>query len=147
MAKSSRITAELVGKLESIMAFEPIDDGDTYTIGQLSSHLRVSLRTLRFYEQSGLLSPSREGLRRRYSHDDRERLELIVTLRELEVSLTAIKSLMTLIDGDGRVSERDVLARAEAILGDLAGDNLGRIAELQGINARIDEARRKLGAA
>lgn len=145
MAKSSRITAELVGRLASIMSFEPLEDGDTYTIGQLSTHLRVSLRTLRFYEQSGLLSPSREGLRRRYSHDDRERLEVIVTLRELEVSLTAIKSMMAMIDGDGRISEREVMARAEAILADVAGDNVGRIAELEGINARIGEARRNLG--
>ncbi|MDK9697648.1 MAG: MerR family transcriptional regulator [Siculibacillus sp.] len=147
MAKSSRITAELVGRLASIMSFEPLEDGDTYTIGQLSAHMRVSLRTLRFYEQSGLLSPSREGLRRRYSHDDRERLEVIVTLRELEVSLTAIKSMMAMIDGDGRVNEREVVARAEAILADVAADNVGRIAELEGINSRIGEARRNLGRA
>lgn len=144
MAKSNRITAGLVDKLEAVMDFDPIEEGDTYTIGQLSAHLRVSLRTLRFYEQSGLLSPTREGLRRRYSRDDRERLEIIVTLRGLEVSLTAIKALMAMIDGDGRVSEREVMARAEEILGDLTADNTGRIAELETINTRISEVRRRL---
>mgnify|MGYP001766672136 CR=1 FL=1 len=146
MAKSSRIIAELVGRLKPIMKFAAIEDGDTYTIGQLAAHLDVSLRTLRFYEQSGLLAPSRDGLRRLYSHDDLERLEIIVTLRELEVSLAAIKSLMTMIDGDGRVGEQEVMSRADAVLGDLAGDNRSRIDELERINARIAQARGNLAA-
>ena len=144
MAKSSKLIADLVGRLNPIMKFESIVASDTYTIGQLSAHLGVSLRTLRFYEQSGLLAPSREGLRRLYSHDDLERLEIIVTLRELEVSLTAIKSLMTAIDGDGRTNEREVMARAAALLGELAGDNRARVDELLRINERIEEARRSL---
>ena len=141
MAKSSKIIAELVGRLKPIMKFDSIEVGDTYTIGQLAAHLDVSLRSLRFYEQSGLLAPTREGLRRLYSHDDLERLEIIVTLRELEVSLAAIKALMAMIDGDGRVSEHDVMVRADAMLADLAGDNRARIDELQRINTRIAEAR------
>lgn len=146
MAKSSRLIAKVAARLEPIMHFEPIEERSSYTIGQLSSHLRVSLRTLRFYEQTGLLAPDREGLRRLYSRDDLERLDVIVTLRELEVSLTAIKSLMAAIDGDGRASERDVMEQVETILGDLASGNLERIAELQRINARIDDARRNLAA-
>jgi DNA-binding transcriptional MerR regulator len=126
------------------MDFEPIETAETYTIGQLSTHLRVSLRTLRFYEQSGLLAPSREGLRRLYSHDDLERLEVMVTLRELEVSLTAIKSLMALVDGDGRAGEREVMDRLEGVLSDLTEDNRARIGELERINARISEARTSL---
>ena len=141
MARSSKLIAELVRRLRSVMDFEPIETAETYTIGQLSTHLRVSLRTLRFYEQSGLLAPSREGLRRLYSHDDLERLEVMVTLRELEVSLTAIKSLMTLVDGDGRAGEREVMDRLKGVLADLAEDNRARIAELERINARITEAR------
>ena len=144
MARSSKLIAELVRRLRSVMDFEPIETAETYTIGQLSTHLRVSLRTLRFYEQSGLLAPSREGLRRLYSQDDLERLEVMVTLRELEVSLTAIKSLMVMIDGDGRAGEREVMDRLEGILADLAEDNRGRIAELERINARITAARTDL---
>jgi DNA-binding transcriptional MerR regulator len=129
------------------MDFEPIEAAETYTIGQLSAHLRVSLRTLRFYEQSGLLAPSREGLRRLYSHDDLERLEVMVTLRELEVSLTAIKSLMAIVDGDGRAGEHEVMERLEGILADLAEDNRARIVELERINARITDARTNLSVA
>ncbi len=144
MARSSKLIAELVVRLRSVMDFAPIEAAETYTIGQLSTHLRVSLRTLRFYEQSGLLAPSREGLRRLYSHDDLERLEVMVTLREFEVSLTAIKSLMAMVDGDGRVGEREVMDRLEGILADLAEDNRVRIGELERINARITDARTRL---
>jgi DNA-binding transcriptional MerR regulator len=146
MARSSKLIAKVAARLEPIMNFEPIEERSSYTIGQLSSHLRVSLRTLRFYEQTGLLAPDREGLRRLYSRDDLERLDVIVMLRELEVSLTAIKTLMAAIDGDGRTSEREVMAQVEIILTGLASENLDRIAELQRINARIDDARRNLGA-
>lgn len=144
MVKTKKFIADVIERLRPIMTFDPIEDRASYAIGQLSSHLRVSLRTLRFYEQAGLLAPDRDGLRRLYSRDDLERLEIIVTLRELEVSLTAIKSLMAMIDGDGRASEPEILKRVEEILGELAGDNLARIDELQKINARIDDARRNL---
>lgn len=148
MAKVNKLIAEVVERLRPIMKFDPIEDRTSYTIGQLSTHLRVSLRTLRFYEQSGLLTPDREGLRRLYSRDDLDRLEVIVTLRELEVALTSIKALMTAID-DGEVavgSKKGVMSLVEGILGDLAGENLARIEELEQINARIADARRNLVA-
>ena len=144
MAKSNKLIAELIGKLKPVMDFDPIGATDTYTIGQLSAHLRVSLRTLRFYEQSGLLVPNREGLRRLYSRDDLDRLEVIVTLRELEVSLTAIKALMGAIDGDGRYSDRDVMGQVDVLLEQLAADNRVRIDELERINLRIAAARDNL---
>jgi DNA-binding transcriptional MerR regulator len=144
MAKTSKLFADVVGWLKPIMDFDAIEPSATYTIGQLSSHLRVSLRTLRFYEQSGLLAPSREGLRRLYSQDDLERLEVIVTLRELEASLTSIKSLMTAIDGDERLPERELKERTDVVLRELGDENRSRIAELERINSRIAEARRKL---
>jgi len=144
MPKTTKLITVVVDRLKPIMDFDPIDRTATYTIGQLSTHLRVSLRTLRFYEQSGLLAPHREGLRRLYSQDDLDRLEAIVTLRELEVSLTAIKALMAAIDGDGRGGDAEVLARIDAILSELEADNRTRITELERINLRIEAARHAL---
>ena len=144
MVQTKKLIVDVVERLQPIMSFEPLEERTSYTIGQLSAHLRVSLRTLRFYEQSGLLAPDRDGLRRLYSPDDLDRLRVIVTLRELEVSLTAIKALISAIDGDGRLSEVAVMERVEAILADLAADNRARIAELERINDRIVEARRNL---
>lgn len=142
MVHSDMIVAEVMARLKPIMDFEPIEKSDCYTIGQLSSHLKVSLRTLRFYEQAGLLNPDRAGLRRLYSRDDLERLEVIVTLRELEVSLTAIKSLMMPYDeADGEAAPMS-LQQVSAVLSTLADENRARIAELERINARISDARR-----
>lgn len=146
MSKTKKLATKVIDRLRPIMKFAPIAERSTHTIGQLSSHLRVSLRTLRFYEQTGLLAPGRDGLRRLYTRDDLERLEVIVTLRELEVSLTAIKALMAMIDGDERSSEEETMARVETILAELARDNRARIEELEQINARIEQARHDLTA-
>lgn len=145
MGNSSRLITELAELLKPIMGFEPLGDLDSYTIGQLSAHLRVSLRTLRFYEQAGLLMPGRAGLRRLYSSEDLLRLEIIVTLRELEVSLTSIRALLGAMDDDGEESRHEVMGQIETILATMAADNVTRIAELEHINGRIGEAQRILG--
>jgi len=50
----------------------------TYTIRQLCQEFDVTPRSLRFYEDKGLLFPARQGLNRIYSHRDRARLILIL---------------------------------------------------------------------
>lgn len=140
MAKANKLLTEVVERLRPIMKFDPIEDRASYSIGAMAAHLRVTLRTLRFYEQAGLLAPSREGLRRLYALEDLQRLEVIVTLRELEISLPSIKAVMTAIDGEGEISAHEVLERVAATLVGLVEDNLARIAELEQINARIAEA-------
>ncbi len=132
---------DLAAKLRFLMDFQPIDQSQSYTIGELASHLKVSLRTLRFYEQAGLLLPSREGLRRLYSPQDLERLEVIVTLRALEVSLTSIKSLLTLVDTGGPGSAERITETIDQIFDELSRSNLARIGELETINRRIGVAR------
>ncbi len=139
--KAKNSVSDLAEKLRSLMSFAPIDSNASYTIGELASHLRVSLRTLRFYEQAGLLQPSREGLRRLYSPQDLERLEVIVTLRELEVSLTAIKGLLAVVDGGGAAVAERINEQLEQIFGELTGANASRISELEAINRRLEAAR------
>lgn len=141
MAKSVETLAELATALRPLMNFVDPAGDDSFTIGQLSSHLGVSLRTLRFYEQSGLLSPMREGARRIYSQDDRLRLEVIVALREFEVSLTGVKELMNVVDGGGPDLAARVHAQFDRLLEQVHDANRTRIAELEGINDRIDRAR------
>ena len=55
----------------------------TYTIRELTREFSVTARTLRFYEQEGLLSPSRRGQARIYSGRDRARLILILRGRRV----------------------------------------------------------------
>ena len=59
----------------------------SYTITDLSREFAVTPRTLRFYEEKGLLSPKRSGKNRIYSAGDRTRLRLILRGRHLGLSL------------------------------------------------------------
>jgi DNA-binding transcriptional MerR regulator len=62
-----------------------------FTIGEIAEEFGVTLRTLRFYEQRGLVHPARTGGRQRlYSDSDRERLREILLLRKLGFTLTEI---------------------------------------------------------
>jgi DNA-binding transcriptional MerR regulator len=68
--------------------------GRTYTIGDLAREFGVSLRTLRFYEDRGLLSPLRSGSTRIYDARQRARLELILKGKQLGFTLTEIRALL-----------------------------------------------------
>ena len=59
----------------------------TYSISDLSSEFGVTPRTLRFYEEKGLLQPTRIGRTRRYSPADRARLVLVLRGKTLGLSL------------------------------------------------------------
>ena len=54
----------------------------------------VSLRTLRFYEDRGLLSPHRDGTARYYTVNDKARLELILKGKQLGFTLGEIRDLI-----------------------------------------------------
>ena len=73
------------------------------TIGQLCAEFDVTPRTLRFYEQKGLLDPLRDGQRRLYAPRDVARLKLILRGRRFGFSLSEIGALLDLYDpADGQ---------------------------------------------
>ena len=59
----------------------------TFSISDLASEFDVTTRTIRFYEEKGLLKPRRAGTRRIYSPADRTRLRLILRGKRLGLSL------------------------------------------------------------
>jgi DNA-binding transcriptional MerR regulator len=61
--------------------------GPRYSISELASEFDVTTRTIRFYEEKGLLNPNREGTRRIYSAADRTKLRLILRGKRLGLSL------------------------------------------------------------
>lgn len=73
---------------------------ETYGIAELASEFGVTTRTVRFYEDKGLLSPKREGQRRVYSARDHVRLRLIMRGKRLGLSLEEIGELIDLYDVD-----------------------------------------------
>jgi len=68
------------------------------TISEMSRLYGVSLRTLRFYEDRGLIKPRREGTARYYRAADRVRMEMILRGKKLGFTLTEI---IDLIGGKG----------------------------------------------
>ena len=69
-----------------------------YSIRELSQEFDVTTRTLRFYEEKGLLSPARSGQNRAYSTADRARLILILRGKTLGLSLTQSADLIAMYD-------------------------------------------------
>ncbi|MEN3930147.1 MerR family transcriptional regulator [Microvirga sp. W0021] len=65
-----------------------------YSIKDLATEFSVSLRTLRFYESRGLISPYRDGLNRLYSENDRQRLSAILQGKQLGFTLTEISEML-----------------------------------------------------
>ena len=70
-------------------------------IGDMAKEFDVTLRTLRFYEDKGLLSPHREGSTRLYSRRDRARLKLILLGRRIGFSLRDVKQIIDLYNPSG----------------------------------------------
>jgi len=60
---------------------------DTYRISDLAKEFDVTTRTIRHYEEEGLLSPQRRGQTRIFSKSDRTRLKLSLRGRRLGLSL------------------------------------------------------------
>ena len=68
----------------------------TFSTGELAKAAEVSVRTVQYYDQRGILTPSKvtEGGRRIYHESDLERLKVICFLRDLDFSINQIKNLL-----------------------------------------------------
>ena len=82
---------------------------ETYSISDLTAEFDCTARALRFYEDEGLIQPTRHGLSRVYSKRDRARLAWIMRAKNVGFSLAEIKEMIDLYDlDDGRVEQRRV---------------------------------------
>ena len=71
-----------------------------YSIRDLSQDFGVTTRTLRFYEEKGLLEPERRGRTRLYTAADRVRLKLILRGKQLGFTLDESAELIAMYDPD-----------------------------------------------
>jgi DNA-binding transcriptional MerR regulator len=78
----------------------------TYTIGELSREFDITLRSIRFYEDQGLLQPTRVGTTRIFSRRDRGRLALICRGKRLGFSLKVIKTFLDLYESGGQQTDQ-----------------------------------------
>lgn len=81
-----------------------------FAIGELAEELGLTPRSIRFYEDEGLLSPVRQGVNRRYSYRDRARLQLICRGKRLGFTIAEIKEFLTLYDGGDDFSAQSAYA-------------------------------------
>ena len=70
----------------------------TFTISELATEFDVTTRTIRHYEDEGLLNPRREGTNRLFGNRDRVRLKLALRGKRLGFSLAEIRELFNLYD-------------------------------------------------
>lgn len=70
----------------------------TYSISDLAQEFEVTTRTIRHYEEQGLLNPGREGTNRVFTNRDRVRLKLALRGKRLGFSLSDIRDLFELYD-------------------------------------------------
>jgi DNA-binding transcriptional MerR regulator len=73
-------------------------DARTWTIGQLADEFAVTHRTIRYYEDLGLISPQRRSTVRIYHRRDRTRLNLILRGKRLGFPLEEIRTIIDLYD-------------------------------------------------
>lgn len=71
---------------------------DEYTISELSAEFDITTRTIRFYEEKGLLNPRRIGNARVYSPADRTKLKLILRGKRLGFTLEESRSIIEMYD-------------------------------------------------
>ena len=82
---------------------------EVFTIRDLTKEFAVSARTLRFYEEKGLLAPRRKGEQRLYSRRDRARLRYVLMGKRVGFSLEDVREMLDLYDlGDGRRTQLQV---------------------------------------
>ncbi len=87
----------------------------TYSIRALADEFECTARTLRFYEQEGILHPERRGTTRLYSDVDRQRLKLALRARRLGLTLEEIRGFIDLYDAEPREDARHTLQRLARI--------------------------------
>ncbi|WP_349741851.1 MerR family transcriptional regulator [Roseateles cavernae] len=85
--------------------------GRLFTITELAAEFDITPRAIRFYEDMGLLEPSRDGRNRVYTHRDRTRLKLTLRGKRLGLSLQEVKQLVDMYD-----SESDAAPQLTAFL-------------------------------
>jgi len=111
----------------------------------LPKNLGVTARTIRFYEDKGLIAPQRAGTTRVYTHRDRARMALILRGKRLGFSLREIRDYLDLYDVDHTQTEQ-LRALLKAVAGRVEQLEQQRIAldetlkELNEIKRQADEA-------
>lgn len=78
----------------------------TYSISELAQEFGITTRTIRFYEEKGLVSPLREGQKRLYTPADRVRIKLILRGKRIGMTLDESAEVIDMYDPEHNNSEQ-----------------------------------------
>ncbi|WP_300527371.1 MerR family DNA-binding transcriptional regulator [Maricaulis sp.] len=127
---------------------KPVPPDAEFSIRELSQEFDITPRTLRFYEQKGMIHPTRRGAARVYSAVDRARIELILRGKRVGFALDEIKEMLDLhfIDAGNSTTLQAALERFQSrkrVLEQQREDVERALAEIQSgldwLNARVAE--------
>lgn len=117
----------------------------TYGISDLAEEFGVTTRTIRFYEEKGLLKPQRQGTRRIYSPADRTRLRLILRGKRLGLSLEESAEIIRMYGSPG--NNRRQLETLLGRIRERRDDLLRQQRDLQALLRELEDAEGKCRAA
>ena len=113
----------------------------TYTISELAKEFGVTTRTIRFYEEKGLVTPRRDGQKRLFTPADRVRIKLILRGKRIGMTLRECVDFIDMYDPEHNNTEQlhslinDVIERRARLLQQKKDidDMLGGLAEVQSL--------------
>lgn len=123
-----------------------VSEERTYGIRELADEFGITTRTIRFYEDHGLLRPRREGQRRIYSRGDRVRLKLTLRGKRLGMSLPEIREIFDLYDTDIATGGNRQLRHYLKILGEKRELLLQQRRDIDEALAELEESARRCEA-
>lgn len=143
--------ARAASQAQAVIASHRADDaGELFGITELCTEFGITLRTIRFYEDKGLLSPRRVNGARVYTRRDRARLALILRSKAIGATLEEIKHYLDLYGahGEGRQQQLAwVRERTDASIAELERKRAAidaTLAELRLINTEVRSQLAKL---
>jgi DNA-binding transcriptional MerR regulator len=116
-----------------------------FSISDLAREFDITTRTIRFYEEKGLLQPARAGQKRLYSSADRTRLNLILRGKRIGLTLDESHDLIDMYEPGqendeqlhsllGKIRERRLLLQTQL------QDIQNMIVELDNVQSRCEQA-------
>ena len=115
------------------------DHSKFYTTGEIAKLCGVSVRTVQYYDDRGILAPSQlsEGGRRLYSEDDVKRMHIICFLRETGLPLNSISALFAEEKPESIISI--LLEQQEQVLREELAERQEKLALIEGIKRELKE--------
>lgn len=123
------------------MASRETPTGRTWTIAEIAEEFGVSHRTLRYYEDQGLISPERQGTTRIFHARDRVRLALVLRGKRLGFPLEESRRIVDMYDE--QPGEAGQLAYLLGQIGDRRAELHQRRQDVEAALAELDELERR----